>query len=100
MLKILKKAASWEAMQPGEWFLDAALADQEKRTGSSRVSVRCPVCKLRTHLNVLHRIDAQGRVTASCMCPRMTCGDGIARCTWHEFITLEGWTPEDAANAR
>ena len=92
-LKILRKAASWADMQPGEWFLDEALADAESRKGASRVSTRCPVCKLRTHLNELHRIDTQGHVTASVMCPRMTCGDGIARCTWHEFITLEGWAP-------
>lgn len=99
-LKILKKAASFADMQPGEWFLDNALADAEGRQGANRVAVRCPVCRLRTWLNKAHRIDAQGHVRASCLCPRATAefrrrleGTGAQSCTWHEFITLDGWTP-------
>jgi hypothetical protein len=106
-LKILKKAKSWADMQPGEWFIAPDLADQEGRRGANRVDVRCPVCHTRTRLNPAHSIDAQGRVHASVLCPKATeewrqkvAGYKFTVCTWHEFVTLEGWTPEDAANAR
>ena len=23
----------------------------------------------------------------------LRCGDGVSRCDWHEFITLQDWTP-------
>jgi hypothetical protein len=92
-LKILRKATSWADMQPGEWFIDNALADAEGRTGANRVSIRCPKCKNRSWLNKAHRVDAQGHVTASVLCCMASCGDGIARCDWHEYITLLDWTP-------
>lgn len=91
-LKTLAKATSYADMQPGQWCMDDMPVDGHPRKGANAVAIMCPVCKLRTHLNELHHVSAQGVVTASCMCPRMTCGDGVARCTWHEFITLEGWT--------
>ena len=90
-LKVLKKAKSYAEMQPGEWCMDDMPVDGHARIGANQVAVMCPVCKLRTHLNELHHVSAGGVVTASVMCPRMSCGDGVLRCSWHEFITLADW---------
>jgi hypothetical protein len=90
-LNTLNKAVSYAEMKPGEWCIDDMPVDGGPRKGANKVAVMCPVCKLRTHLNELHHVSASGVVTASVMCPRMSCGDGVARCTWHEFVTLLNW---------
>jgi hypothetical protein len=37
-----------------------------------------------------HKIDAAGKVTPSVVCPHSGCG-------FHEFVTLDGWTPPAVA---
>lgn len=58
----------------------------ENASGKPKVYIICPHCGNRLELNDAHVIWADGSVHESVLCSVPDCG-------YHEFITLEGWTP-------
>lgn len=54
-----------------------------------KATICCPLCGHSAFLP--HDVDAQGVVTPSVVCPHHDV-EGI-RCTWHEYIVLDGWPP-------
>lgn len=55
--------------------------------GNYSAIICCPVCGGTAYLP--HNVSADGVVTPSAVCPKVLAG----RCTWHEFIVLDGWPP-------
>lgn len=67
----------------GVWKGGRALRDgQPVRTAF----VSCPVCGKSASLR-MHDIAPDGKVTPSLVCP-------YEPCTFHDYVQLDGWTPE------
>jgi hypothetical protein len=59
-----------------------------KRTAGGGATLQCPKCKGGIAVGygaTVHQIKPDGMVLPSVVCPRPTC-------TYHEFVTLEGWS--------
>lgn len=59
---------------PGTWI----------RVNADIVSLKCGGCGRPTHLGTLHKVDTNGKVTPSIVCP-------YSGCDWHVWGTMEGW---------
>ncbi len=58
-----------------------------RRWGTGGVLATCPDCNTSLRLDKNHTITDDGEVSASLGCP-------IKACSYHEFVTLEGWPGE------
>ena len=67
------------------WLEEPGTYRAARLDGRRTATMSCPRCGRPASLSG-HEIAASGEVSPSVVCPHEPCG-------FHEFVTLEGWTP-------